>query len=94
MKVKTVTILGKRWRLRFTPLRKHWGLADANQPHVKSKAIVIDPRHESDRELCDTLIHEITHCAFPEMAEETVAQFATDVTRILHRIGFRLDKAG
>ena len=84
-----ITILGKRWNLKFVRMKHNWGCVDL--PGVKNKEMHINPCHPNDAELMDTVIHEITHAAFPQLNEETVEQFAKDVTRVLHhRLGYRL----
>jgi hypothetical protein len=36
----------------------------------------------------DVIIHELTHSRFPDLAEESVTEFATTVAAILHEDGF------
>lgn len=40
--------------------------------------------------LLDTLIHELLHAAYPELAEGRVRRGATDIARVLWRAGYRL----
>lgn len=82
--------LGKRmWFIRF----------------VKSKDIPADRFGDSDgtlaapqirvrrslrgQQMLDTIIHEALHASRPELAEEAVTQTATDVARLLWKIGYR-----
>ena len=83
-----VTILGKRWTLRFVRMPGHWGRVDP--PHAHNKEMHIHPRHPTDGELLDTILHESLHCALPEWKEESVEQLASDLTRILKRFGYRI----
>lgn len=82
-----VTILGKRWNLRFAALRKNWGDCDA--PDVAGKEIRIAHGHADESDLLDTVIHELLHCGLPDLKEETVARLSKDMTRILGRLGWR-----
>lgn len=81
-----VTILGKRWRLRFAPNLKNRG--DIDPPGVPDKEIRIGSDLRGELRL-DTILHEFTHGGFPNIDEATVDQFATDVARGLWRLGYR-----
>jgi hypothetical protein len=37
----------------------------------------------------DTLIHEALHCIRPELDEAAVADTATDIARLLWKLGYR-----
>lgn len=39
------------------------------------------------KEFADTLIHELIHARWPDLSEEAVAEFATEVTSTLQRFG-------
>jgi hypothetical protein len=85
----TLTILGKRWRLRFVPTLgagNHRG--DCDPPTEKGKSIRIASGQDSES-LMDTLIHEMLHAAGWNLDEEFVERFATDVARELTRLGYR-----
>lgn len=82
-----VTILGKRWELRFASLRKNWG--DCDLPGVAGKEIRISHGHEDEKALLNTVLHELIHCGCPDMKEETVTRLADDYERILWRLGWR-----
>lgn len=41
-------------------------------------------------ELFDTAIHEIIHCQQPDLSEESVTAFATEMADLLWKIGYRL----
>lgn len=41
----------------------------------------------------DTIIHEALHCIRPELDEQAVADTATDIARLLWRLGYRIDKS-
>lgn len=81
-----VNILGKRWQLRFTPLRKNYGACDP--PEVAAKEIVIDSTTRGRKRL-DTLLHEMLHAANWHLDEEFVTQCAADMAKVLWRLGYR-----
>lgn len=41
--------------------------------------------------LLDAIIHECTHHLQPYLAEESVTEFASNLARILHQLGYRVD---
>jgi hypothetical protein len=47
-------------------------------------------RSLSSQALLDTTVHEVLHAARPEMSEEAVAETATIIARVLHRLGARI----
>lgn len=83
-----VTILGKRWRLRFTPLKVKDGSCDP--PDGSAKEIVVESRLKGRGKL-DVLIHEMLHAANWHLDEAFVAQCASDMARVLWRLGYRCE---
>lgn len=89
-----ITLNGKRWTLKFVPYlgrgrkTKYVRLGDCDHPETPSKTIRIrsDLRGE---ELADTLLHELIHALDPSKDEEWVERAATDIARVLWRLGFR-----
>lgn len=83
----TVTIAGRRWKLRFVEKMRDYGRCDdPSRPHKEIRIRA----GQSDFELCDTSVHEILHAAAYELlSEEWVAQTATDITKVLWRLGYR-----
>jgi hypothetical protein len=92
-----VTIFGKRWNLRFVPA------SELPRPRDRDGDCVV-PATPADRmpyremriydklrgeERLNTLIHEFTHAADSEKREEFVEHFATDLARLLWRLGYR-----
>src|SRR5690606_41206628 len=58
-----VTLLGKRYRLRFVRMERQHG--DCDPPDAPGKEIRIDTRLEGE-ELAETLIHEMLHAVRSE----------------------------
>lgn len=90
MNGRRITISGKRYWLRYVPLRRNDGDCDA--PHVKRKEIRIAiqlRRHTAA--LAETLAHEIIHASVWSLAEETVEQLASDLVRIMKQEGLLRD---
>ena len=82
-----VTILGKRYRLRFVKLdpRTH---GECDDPSTPGKEIRI-AKGIGEKETLDTIIHEALHAADWHKGEPWVEQVASDVARILWRLGYR-----
>ena len=78
-------IRGKIWEIVFVNLRKDWG--DSDHPRAGRK-IRIATRAKGRLRL-DTLIHEISHAGFPDLDEEAIDEYATDLARALWRLGYR-----
>ncbi len=80
-----VHINGKRWDLRFTNLQGH-GQCDG--PHIPNKEIRIRSNLKGEERL-DTLIHEMLHAAMWSIDEEVIHAAASDIARVLWRLGYR-----
>lgn len=81
-----VTILGKRWRLRFTRLKKQRGDIDA--PETPNKEIRICSTLSGEEEL-EVIIHELRHAADWWRDEQVIEREARDLARTLWRLGYR-----
>jgi hypothetical protein len=78
MKKKTIKILFKK-----LGREKAAGLA-----YKEDRVIYIDPGQRGFT-LLDTIIHEIIHCQQPDLSEEAVSEFATEMADLLWKSGFR-----
>ena len=90
---KRVTILGKRWTLKLVPKngrRDHYGRCD--HPEDAAKEIVVEANHE-DRRVLETVLHECLHAGAWNLDEEVVTQWASDVSTILAKLGWKRDAA-
>ena len=81
-----ITILGKRWNLRFAPNMGDRG--DCDPPTATNKEIRIASSLRCEERL-EVLIHEMVHAAGWHIDETFVEQFACDVARVLWRLGYR-----
>jgi hypothetical protein len=84
-----VTILGKRYKVRFTWLKENAG--DCDDPTRPRKEIRICTGLGEQKEL-ETVLHEVLHAADWHKTEEWVEQVARDQTRLLWRLGYRKTK--
>lgn len=75
---------GKYYSLKFAKLEKRL----CGQCDWDKRTISINERLSGEIEL-DTLIHELLHACQPDLAEETVTETATDIARVLFRLGYR-----
>jgi len=78
-----VWIAGQRWRVRWARLRAAYGECDYERREIRlAKGL-------AGRELMDTLLHELIHARWPDIAEESVLEFAAILTEALEGQGFR-----
>lgn len=76
---------GKLWELRFVNMVDYGDCTDGGT--VETRIIRIRAK-QSERDMLDTIIHEALHATTP-LDEETVARAATDIQRLLWRLGYR-----
>lgn len=86
MKMLFAVIMGKRWRVCFTPLRSELGFCES--PDTPNKRLVIDSRLTGEERL-EVIIHEAKHAGGWYRSEEFVEQEASDLARLLWRLGYR-----
>ena len=87
---KVITVNGKRWRLVWLPkghpmLQGAMGLIES--PEKRGRRMFIQ-MGQAPEELFDSLVHEIAHASGWNLSEEWVTIFASDLTRIIKRLGF------
>ena len=82
-----VTILGKRWKLRFTKLPRRTD-GECDSPDDTGKEIRIR-KTLGEADTLETIIHEALHAADWHKDEAWVEQVAADVARILWKLGYR-----
>jgi hypothetical protein len=86
---KRIEIRGKRWNLEVVdrlPDSSH-GEIDPNDRPGKQIRIA---RNQNPLDLLDTVVHECLHAACPDLCEEAVTESATDIAKVLHRLGCRV----
>jgi hypothetical protein len=83
-----ITILRKRYELRFVPFLGKTVMGTCEDPFEPERIIRIK-QGMSEKETLDTIIHEILHAADWWKKEEWVENVATDITRTLWRLGYR-----
>ena len=81
---KTVTIRGKRWRFELVTLPR----GRDGDCHVQPRQIRIRKSLKGQHKL-DVIIHEILHAADWDKTEEWVDSTASDIARVLWRLGYR-----
>ena len=87
---RRIRIMNRSWQLVFVHPGDFEGqtqYGECDEPTAKNKKIKIN-QHIDGELLLDTLIHEMTHAAFPIIDEDCVEQFATDVARVLAELGY------
>jgi hypothetical protein len=74
---------GRRWKFKVTRPMKDRGRINNITREVK-----ISSDMEGER-LLDTVIHEALHAAYWDIEERAIEQTATDLARLLWRLGYR-----
>ena len=74
----------KRWKVTFGKLNKIYGLCNYD-----TKEITIRKSLDGDLRL-DTIIHECLHACYPDLDDECIDETATDITKLLSRLGYGL----
>lgn len=85
---RKVRIKGKAWTLATAKLKGCHGICD--HPDTSHRHIWISTTTRG-LELLDTLLHEMTHAAFPDLSEDAVLEFATDAANVLWGLGYRAE---
>jgi hypothetical protein len=77
-------IAGKWWRVVLADgLYENYGMyGDCDPPDKRGKAIRIDPA-QSDEEMLDTLVHELSHAICHLFREDVIAQISGDYCRAI-----------
>ena len=81
-----VTILGKRWEMRFTRLPKDTD-GECDPPERPGKEIRIQ-QGLSEENLLSTIVHECLHASDWHRTEAWVEEVADDIAKILIKVGF------
>lgn len=84
-----ITLNKKRWRLKFIPRMVADGECDS--PDTKNKEIRIREGLRGERRL-EVIVHELLHACMWSFDEQFVDQIASDITRVLWKLGYRDDK--
>lgn len=81
-----LSILGKRWWLRFLP-RLDRARGECDDPSTPNKEIRIRDGLKGEQRL-EVIIHEHLHAAAWHVDEKFVKQFAEDLARNLTKLGY------
>ena len=82
-----VTILGKRWRFRFSKLPRGTD-GECDDPSTRGKELRIR-KGLGEADTLETIIHEALHAADWHKNEPWVEEVARDLARLLWRLGYR-----
>lgn len=83
-----ITIRGKAWDFRYVKRVPKDCVAHCDDPTVKAKRIrVLSSLRDEER--LDATIHEALHAAHWDLSEEAINATATDLARLLWKLGYR-----
>ena len=80
---RTVYIAGQRWKIQRARLRSLYGDCDYEKRRIRIHHTL------TGTDLLDTLLHELIHARWPDLAEEAVEEFAGILTNVLEQEGYR-----
>jgi hypothetical protein len=83
-----ITILGKRYKFRFTSALPSDRDGDCDSPVVRNKEIRIRKGLSEERTL-ECILHETLYAADWSKDEEKVVKAAKDISKLLLRLGYR-----
>ena len=84
-----VELRGKRWSLEVVEYLQDGSCGSIAPSDSPQKRILI-ALNQAPQDLLDTVIHECMHACLPDTAEEAVTETATDIAKVLHRMGCRV----
>ena len=88
--VVRVELRGKRWNLQVVEYLQDGSCGSIDPNDAPQKRILI-ARNQSPIDILDTVIHECLHACLPDLCEEGVTETATDITKVLDRMGCRVN---
>lgn len=77
---------GKWWQFRYANMVDY---GDCTDPGKADGRLIRVRASQSERDMLDTIVHEALHACRAELAEEAVADTASDIARLLWRLGYR-----
>ena len=86
-----LTILGKRWRLRYLPFMGE-KRGECDKPSERGKEIRIWQGVKDDQEFMEVVTHECLHASGWHLDEFYVGRFSEDLARILTKLGYSRSK--
>jgi hypothetical protein len=83
--IKSTKIRGKRWNIDDVNCLP---VGDLGQCDYNNHTLNI-PYDGDQKEELDVIIHETIHAGFPDLIEQAVDEFATDLANLLWKLGWR-----
>jgi hypothetical protein len=79
-----ITVRGSRWKIRFVP-----NLGESHGCCNKLQRTIRIALGKDEREMLDSIIHEVLHAALWDLDEEAVEETANAISGALWRLGYR-----
>ena len=87
--VVKVVLRGKRWNLQTIEYLQDGSCGSIDPVDTPNKRIFV-ALNQTPQDLLDTVIHECMHACLPDLCEEAITESATDIAKVLHRMGCRV----
>ena len=85
-----VELRGKRWNLEVVEYLQDGSCGSIDPSDSPQKRILISSSQTPIDKL-DTVIHECLHGVYPDLCEDAIPEGATDIAKVLFRMGCRID---
>ena len=85
-----VELRNRRWNLQGIEYLQDGSCGSIDPIDTPQKRILV-ALNQTPQDLLDTVIHECLHACVPDLAEEAVTESATDIARVLYRMGCRVN---
>ena len=84
-----VELRGKRWKLEVIEYLQDGSCGSIDPSDAPQKRILV-ALNQTPLDLLDTVIHECLHACVPDLDEDAVTQTATDIAKVLNRMGCKI----
>ena len=85
-----VELRNRRWNLEGIEYLQDGSCGSIDPIDSPQKRILI-ALNQTPLDLLDTVIHEALHACLPDLSEEAVTESASDIARVLYRMGCRVN---
>ena len=84
-----VELRGRRWNLECIEYLQDGSCGSIDPIDAPQKRILI-ALNQTPIDLLDTVIHECLHAVYPDMCEDAITEGATDIAKVLNRLGCKV----
>jgi len=92
MKKVSFKVKNKKWILKFMPSMgmSRYSYGECDYPDVAKPQIWVN-KNLNEKDMINTIIHEVLHAVRPELCEESVEETANVLEEVLIKAGVKID---